>query len=95
MFSILAKITSDPKESSFVKQELQKLIEPSRSKEGCISYTMYEDSKKENIFYFVEKWASKEVFAKHMSSPLIVDYAKKTEGKILQLELTKMNEVEV
>lgn len=95
MFSLLAKITAKEEFAENIKEELSKLIKPSRAKEGCLGYTMYTDNKKQNVFYFVEKWENKEVFSAHMSSALIQDYSLKAEGKILQLELTKMNEVEV
>ncbi|MGB1293939.1 MAG: putative quinol monooxygenase [Flavobacteriales bacterium] len=95
MFTLITKITIEKEHSDFVKSELKKLIEPSRAKEGCISYKMFEDRKHQNIVFFVETWQNNEVFSKHMSSDLIANYSKITHGKVNNLELNKIDEITI
>ncbi|MCT4665560.1 MAG: antibiotic biosynthesis monooxygenase [Flavobacteriales bacterium] len=93
MIHIIAKITAKAEHSETVFKELQGLINPSRAKDGCLQYYMYKDIKKSSIFYFVEQWENKEIFAKHMESELIKNYMKQTEGMIERLELSKVEPV--
>lgn len=94
MFTLIAKITINEDSVNFVKGKLKELIIPSRQKDGCFSYKMYEDKKEENIVFFIEKWESSEVFSKHMKSDLIVNYAKETEGMVKKIELNKIQEIQ-
>lgn len=93
MFTLIAKITIHSEHVEFVTSELQKLIKPSRAKEGCLSYTMYKDKKDDQVIFFIEKWESNEVFARHMKSDLILNYSKKTEGMVKKIELNKIEEI--
>jgi len=95
MFTLIAKITINKEHTEFVKSELKKLIEPSRLKEGCISYKMFEDRKNNDVVFFIETWENNEVFAKHMTSELIVNYSKTTHGMVNNLELNKIDEITI
>lgn len=93
MFTLIAKITINEGFEETVKNELQKLIKPSRIKEGCLSYSMYTDKKNPNLVFFIEKWANNESFGMHMKSDLIVNYSKKTQGMVKNIELNKIDEI--
>lgn len=93
MFTLIAKITIDTMHIEFVTSELQKLIKPSRAKDGCLSYTMYKDKKEDNVIFFIEKWESNDVFIRHMKSDLILNYTKRTEGMVKKIELNKIEEI--
>ena len=93
MFTLIAKITIESQHVEFVVSELKKLIEPSRAKEGCLSYTMYKDKKDSQVVFFIEKWESNDVFIRHMKSDLILNYTKKTEGMVKKIELNKIEEI--
>ncbi len=93
MFTLIAKITIKIDHVNFVISELQKLVEPSRAKNGCLSYTMYKDKKDSQVIFFIEKWESNEVFMRHMQSELILNYTKKTEGMVKKIELNKIEEI--
>lgn len=93
MFTLIAKITILEEHVEFVTSELKKLIEPSRAKEGCLSYTMYKDKKDDKTIFFIEKWESNDVFIRHMQSELILNYSKRTNGMVKKLELNKIEEI--
>lgn len=93
MFTLIAKITVKEEHISFVTAELQKLIAPSRAKQGCLSYTMYKDKKDPNVIFFIEKWESNDVFIQHMKSDLILNYSKTTNGMVKKIELNKIEEI--
>lgn len=52
-----------------VKEALQSLIDPTRSEEGCISYTLHQDCDDDKVFMFYENWASKEALDLHLQTP--------------------------
>lgn len=93
MFTLIAKITIESNDVDFVTSELQKLVEPSRAKEGCLSYTMYKDMKDSQVIFFIEQWESNEVFIRHMKSDLILNYTKRTDGMVKKIELNKIEEI--
>lgn len=93
MFTLIAKITIKEEHIEFVTSELQKLIKPSRAKDGCLSYSMYKDKKDDKTIFFIEKWESNDVFIRHMNSELILNYSKKTEGMVKKIELSKIEEI--
>ena len=60
------------------------LIRESRQEEGCVSYNLQQDIKRENHFVFVEQWKSNEAIEKHNSSshftrivPMLVEICEK------------------
>lgn len=83
------------------REELVKLahsmIAPSMAEEGCISYTLYEDSSKTNSFLFFEEWKSQEAIDRHFQTPhfqeFMQQFPKMIEGeptiKIHEIKATK------
>lgn len=49
-------------------EEIQPLIAASREESGNISYNLYKDTEKENVFTMVEVWQDTQAVASHNSS---------------------------
>ncbi len=52
-FTIVARILAKTEKRELVKQELLKLIEITRSEEGCMSYNLYQDNENAKLFVIV------------------------------------------
>ena len=91
--TIVAKIIAKSEKSEFVKQELIKLIEPTRAEEGCIDYVLHQDNENENTFLFFENWASRELWQVHMNTTHIAEFKKAVDGAIEKLIINEMSEV--
>jgi quinol monooxygenase YgiN len=69
MITIVAKsILKEGKAEEF-KVLTKELIEETRKEKGCIEYILYEDTKDENVFTFIEKWENMECIEAHFESP--------------------------
>lgn len=88
--TVIARILAKPEKKEFVKNELHKLIGPTRKEEGCINYDLHQDNENENLFLFYENWVSRELWQKHINSSHISDYRKATEGAIEEFTLYEM-----
>ncbi len=54
-----------------VKQELSKLLAPTRAEKGCINYDMHQSKDDPSLFLFYENWESETDLKIHFESPHI------------------------
>ena len=92
--TIVAKIEAKESKASFVKAELQKLIEATRLERGCLQYDLHQDNSDPNQFLFFENWDTRENWLAHMESEHIQNYMKATEGFIESFALNEMTYVD-
>lgn len=84
MISVVAKnIVKDNKIEEF-KSLAEELIKETLKEKGCIEYSIYEDSEKNNILTFIEKWEDMEVLKAHFETPhfkkIVPQFEELTEG---------------
>ncbi|WP_108652381.1 putative quinol monooxygenase [Dongshaea marina] len=91
--TIVAKIVAKTEHSESVKQELLKLIEPTRAEEGCIQYDLHQDNQDPAVFLFYENWQSRELWQQHMNSQHLQDYVAATEGMVAEFILNEMTHI--
>jgi len=92
--TIVAKILAKPEKRELVKNELLRLIDITRSENGCINYDLHQDNENENLFLFYENWKSRELWQTHMNNIHIAEYMKATDGAIEEFTLNEMTEIE-
>ena len=92
--TIVAKILAKSEKRELVKQELIKLIEPTKSEEGCINYDLHQDNENENLFLFYENWASRDLWQRHMDTAHIAAYKKATEDAVEDFAIYEMTLVD-
>ena len=63
-----------------LREELLKLIEPSRSDEGCIDYHLHQGSDDPTIFIFYENWLNREFLERHSATPHVRQFRAKAAG---------------
>ena len=54
--TIVAHIKAASEKVDFVKSELQKLIDVTRSEDGCVQYDLHQDNENPAHFMFYENW---------------------------------------
>jgi len=67
--SVVATIKAKPGKESEVKEELIKLITPTRAETGCINYDLHESVEQPGVFVFYENWASQQALEEHLNTP--------------------------
>ncbi len=93
MIVVCAKVLAKTGRLELVKEELLKLIAPTRAEKGCISYELHQDNDNENIFIFFEHWESMEALDTHLATQHIADYLKATEGCVSEFIVKKMTKI--
>lgn len=88
--TIVAKILAKEGKSTFIKEELQKLIHTTRAEKGCINYDLHQDNENENLFLFYENWENRELWQAHMQNDHLAEYMKVTDGAVESFELNEM-----
>ncbi|KAB7888860.1 putative quinol monooxygenase [Poseidonibacter ostreae] len=92
--TIVANIIAKADKVEMVKTELLKLIDITRSEEGCINYDLHQDSENKAHFLFYENWESRELWQIHMGNKHLADYMVATEGAVEQFILNEMSQIE-
>lgn len=91
--TICARVLVKDGHCDFVKEELLKLIAPTRLEEGCISYKLHQANDNKNLFIFFEHWQSVEILEKHLQSKHLKDYLKATDNLIEEFIVTKLTQI--
>lgn len=69
--TVVVHLKAKPGQEERVKQELVKLLEPTRIEKGCINYDMHQGLNDPSLFLFHENWTSEEDLKTHFESPHI------------------------
>lgn len=88
--TIVANIKANPDKIDLVKAELIKLIDITRSEEGCINYDLHQDNDNPAHFVFYENWESRELWQAHMGAQHLTAYLEATEGSVEEFTLNEM-----
>ncbi len=91
--TIVARILVKPEKREFVKNELLKLIDITRTEDGCINYDLHQDNENENLFLFYENWANRDLWKKHMDNAHLVEYMAATEGAVEEFVVNEMTQI--
>ncbi len=71
IITVIARIKAKPGLEDSVRQELFKLLAPTRSEKGCINYDMHQSCDDASLFLFHENWSSDEDLRAHLPAPHI------------------------
>jgi quinol monooxygenase YgiN len=92
--TIVAKITAKTEFVEIVRNELLKLVAPTRKENGCIEYNLQRDNENPAVFIFYETWENPASLEKHMSSGHFNAYINAVEGLIEEKSVHKMTRIE-
>ena len=91
--TIIAQIEANQGKEAFIKEELLKLIAPTKKEAGCLEYRLQADNENPTKFIFVEKWENRELWQAHMESEHLKNLVKVTEGALAGLVIHEMSEI--
>jgi quinol monooxygenase YgiN len=69
MILLTAYIEVAPAERDAIAAGLAKVIPATRTEDGCVEYSCYEDTQQPGRYVFVERWRDTAALDRHMSSP--------------------------
>lgn len=81
-YPMIVTFTIKDENMEFMKDALFRILEPTRSEEGCLLYELHEDINNKNKLVFYEVWETKKHWQMHDSSKHIQDFLKETNGYI-------------
>lgn len=90
---IVATMVAKEDQVDLVKEELGKLLEPTLSEAGNVSYRINQDVKDPTIFIAIEEWTSLEAVQEHMQTEHIKAYSLATKEAIVSFEHNVLNEL--
>lgn len=66
---LAARFKIKPEKRDLFIQLAKATLEPTRTEQGVISYSFYEESSVPNSFIYFEEWKSREALAEHLKTP--------------------------
>ena len=69
--TVVATVTAKPDCVGQVKEELNRLIEPTRKEDGCVNYDLHQSKEDPAVFIFHENWDSEAHLGAHLETPHI------------------------
>lgn len=93
MITVVAKIRAKEESLEIVKNELLKLVGPTRKEAGCIDYQLYQDNQEPSVFVFYENWASAIDLEKHKDTDHYKRYAATVFGLIEERVVHKLAKI--
>jgi len=93
---IIAKIVIKEECLSDVIKELILLHQLThKNDKGCLQYDMHKDYESNNTYVFVETWESQKLLDEHMSTEHFLSFIKNTDKKIENLEIKKLEKLQL
>lgn len=88
--TIIAKLTIKEAAVAAVKNEMLKLVMPTRQEAGCLEYRLHQDNAEPNVFIFYENWQSMASFEEHLNTQHYKSYSTAIEGAVIDKVVHKM-----
>lgn len=67
--NVVAQLRARPGKEKVVKEELLKLLAPTRAEKGCLQYDLHQSAEDPALFLFYEEWTSAEALQLHFETP--------------------------
>ena len=92
MVSVVARMRAREGMAELLGEEAGRLVEPTRSEEGCLNYDLHRGIEDPSVFFFYENWRSQQDLDEHLEKPYLKEFARKLED-IGELEITTLHMV--
>lgn len=91
---VVAQMRAKPGQELRLRQELERLLTPTRAEKGCIHYDLHQSRNDAALFMFHENWASEADLDAHLRSPHLQALRKLMPELVDgQIEITKWEKV--
>lgn len=94
MITILATLQAKPDMGEQLEHHLKKVLAPSRSEAGCISYTLHRVNEHPDTFVFYEVWESQQALEAHVASPHYEEYRNNTASLVADRDVKFLTVIE-
>jgi quinol monooxygenase YgiN len=92
--TVVARIKAKPGMEERARQELMKLLAPTRAEPGCINYDMHQSINDESLFLFHENWTSEEDLKRHLQTPHLQNWFQQADELLAEpVEITLWKQV--
>jgi len=92
--TVVAKVIAKKEHAEAVRQELLKLVAPTRQEDGCIEYNLHQDNRDSDVFMFYETWLNRASLDRHMQSDHFKTYIETVDGMIVDKEVNILTRIE-
>lgn len=93
--TVVVTIRAKPGKEARIREELVKLLAPTRAEKGCLNYDMHESPADKALFLFHENWASAEDLERHLEQPHLLNWRKVSKDLLAEpLVLTRWQRVQ-
>lgn len=90
LLTVVARIEARPGKEQEVRNELTKLLSPTRAEQGCLHYELHESAERPGLFLFYETWSDESALRAHFETPHLRNLAARTEELLVRpAEITK------
>ncbi len=76
LFTVVARLRARAGREAQLRVELQRLVTPTRSEAGCVTYDLHESTKEPGCFLFYEVWKKPSDLEAHFQTPHMLAIAK-------------------
>ena len=73
---VVASLRAKAGEHAHLREQLQRLVEPTRAEAGCVTYDLHASKGEPGFFMFYEVWRSAADLEAHFKTPHMVAIAK-------------------
>ncbi|MCM0082961.1 antibiotic biosynthesis monooxygenase [Geomonas sp. Red32] len=91
--TVVAKVTVKAEGLERVREELVKMLAPTRAEKGCIEYRLHQDNDNPRVFMFYESWENMGCLESHMNSPHFKNYVAAVADLLEDKVVHKLTEV--
>jgi len=92
--TVIARIKAKPGMENRVRQELEKLLAPTRIEQGCINYDMHQSTSEPALFLFHENWTTEADLDRHLRAPHIQNWIALSDQLLAEpIEITRWTRV--
>ncbi len=93
--TVVARIKAKSGREAQAKQELLKLLSPTRAEAGCINYDMHQSLDNQAHFLFHENWTNQGALNKHLETPHLKNFLNQADQLLAEpVEITLWKQVE-
>lgn len=91
--TVVARIRASQDALETVKNELLKMVQPTRNEADCLEYRLHQDKDEPAVFFFYEIWASAAALERHKETEHYRHYAATVFGLIDERVVNKLTRI--
>lgn len=91
--TVVARIKAAQDSVETVKNELCRMVEPTRKENGCLEYRLHQDNGDPSVFFFYEMWENTAALERHKETDHYRHYAATVFGLLEDRIVNKLTRI--